>query len=227
MNYFETKVIVSEKEKLLSERNQLQVCMSELWQNLSFLSQQVCREVQTNQTPPASATIDLTSDSPDQDPVKPRFSMVGENSDELESRRKVQDVFGRKEQNSDGPVVLESREELCSPTVTVDFCQEMTVKCEEASELHETQEGAQKEDPVHNFCPEKRNSWNKAQVMETQSPHTIVTTSTLHKHSQNRNSEKAEGDPTCLLLAVTRTCFCGFYRQLHTVRSRIAAPQGL
>ncbi|XP_054909109.1 transcription regulator protein BACH2 isoform X2 [Poeciliopsis prolifica] len=125
----EIRKLVSEKEKLLSERNQLQVCMSELWQNLSFLSQQVCREVQTNQTPHASATIDLTSDCPDQDPVKPRSGMVGENSEELESRRKVQDVFGRKGQNSDGPVVLESREELCSPTVTVDFCQEMTVKC--------------------------------------------------------------------------------------------------
>uniref|UniRef100_A0A3B5LN25 BZIP domain-containing protein n=1 Tax=Xiphophorus couchianus TaxID=32473 RepID=A0A3B5LN25_9TELE len=125
----EIRKLVSEKEKLLSERNQLQVCMSELWQNLSFLSQQVCREVQTNQTPPASTTIDLTSDSSDQDPVKPRSGMVGENSEELESRRKVQDVFGRKEQNSDGPVVLVSSEELCSPTVTVDFCQEMTVKC--------------------------------------------------------------------------------------------------
>ncbi|XP_032403336.1 transcription regulator protein BACH2 [Xiphophorus hellerii] len=125
----EIRKLVSEKEKLLSERNQLQVCMSELWQNLSFLSQQVCREVQTNQTPPASATIDLTSDSSDQDPVKPRSGMVGENSEEVESRRKVQDVFGRKEQNSDGPVVLVSSEELCSPTVTVDFCQEMTVKC--------------------------------------------------------------------------------------------------
>ncbi|XP_014894839.1 transcription regulator protein BACH2-like [Poecilia latipinna] len=125
----EIRKLVSEKEKLLSERNQLQVCMSELWQNLSFLSQQVCREVQTNQTPPESATIDLTSDPPDQDHVKPGSGMVGENSEELESRRKVQNVFGRKEQNSDDPVVLVSSEELCSPTVTVDFCQEMTVKC--------------------------------------------------------------------------------------------------
>ncbi|KAK5600381.1 hypothetical protein CRENBAI_025265 [Crenichthys baileyi] len=72
----EIRKLVSEKEKLLGERNQLQVCMSELWQNLSFLSQQVCREVQSSQTPPASATIDLTSDSPlsclDQDSVKAR-----------------------------------------------------------------------------------------------------------------------------------------------------------
>lgn len=129
---------MSEKEKLLSERNQLQVCMSELWQNVSFLSQQVCREVQSNQTPPVSATIDLTSDAPlsclDQDSAKARSSlsrqgMVVENSEELDSRQQVQEVFGLKEENSDGPLVLVSNEEVCSPTVTVDFCQEMTVKC--------------------------------------------------------------------------------------------------
>ncbi|KAM4724356.1 transcription regulator protein BACH2-like isoform 2-T2 [Anableps anableps] len=134
----EIQKLVSEKEKLLSERNQLQVCMSELWQNLSFLSQQVCREVQSNQTPPASATIDLTSDSPlscpDHDCAKARSAvsrqgMVGENSQELGSGQQVQKVFGLKEENSDGPLVLVSNEELCSPTVTVDFCQEMTVKC--------------------------------------------------------------------------------------------------
>ncbi|MEQ2238266.1 hypothetical protein ILYODFUR_031437, partial [Ilyodon furcidens] len=125
----EIRKLVSEKEKLLSERNQLQVCMSELWQNLSFLSQQVCREVQSSQTPPASATIDLTSDSPlsclDQDSVKARCAVswqggVGENSKQLESGQPVQE---------DGPLVLVSDEEVCSPTVTVDFCQEMTVKC--------------------------------------------------------------------------------------------------
>ncbi|KAK5885824.1 hypothetical protein CesoFtcFv8_016921 [Champsocephalus esox] len=56
----EIRKLVNEKDKLLSERNQLKVCMSELWQNLSFLSQQVCREVQGTQ-PPAHASIDLTS----------------------------------------------------------------------------------------------------------------------------------------------------------------------
>lgn len=128
---------VSEKEKLLSERNQLKVCMAELWQNLSFLSQQVCSEVQSSQTQPVSATIDLTSDSlsscPDQDSAKARSSVslqdgVRENPEELKSRQPVQD---------DGPLLLVSNEELCSPTVTVDFCQEMTVKCttEEADTL--------------------------------------------------------------------------------------------
>ncbi|KAG7225178.1 hypothetical protein INR49_014736, partial [Caranx melampygus] len=56
--------LMCEKEKLLSERNQLKVCMSELWQNLSFLSQQVCREVHGSQPPPISASIDLTSIPP-------------------------------------------------------------------------------------------------------------------------------------------------------------------
>uniref|UniRef100_A0A8C6UJQ0 BZIP domain-containing protein n=1 Tax=Neogobius melanostomus TaxID=47308 RepID=A0A8C6UJQ0_9GOBI len=62
----EIRKLVCEKEKLLSERNQLKVCMSELWQNLSFLSQQVCRDVQGPQLPPApvSASIDLTSTPP-------------------------------------------------------------------------------------------------------------------------------------------------------------------
>ncbi|XP_038163142.1 transcription regulator protein BACH2-like [Cyprinodon tularosa] len=133
----EIRKLVSEKEKLLSERNQLKVCMAELWQNLSFLSQQVCSEVQSSQTQPVSATIDLTSDSlsscPDQDSAKARSSVslqdgVRENPEELKSRQPVQD---------DGPLVLVSNEELCSPTVTVDFCQEMTVKCttEEADTL--------------------------------------------------------------------------------------------
>lgn len=35
-------------------------------------------------------------------------------------------------------------------------------------------------------------------------------------------SEKAQADPPCMLLSVTLTCFCGFYRQLHTNVSRIA-----
>ncbi|KAM4541128.1 transcription regulator protein BACH2-like isoform 2-T3 [Fundulus diaphanus] len=128
----EIRKLVSEKDKLLSERNQLQVCMSELWQNLSFLSQQVCREVQSSQPPPAAATIDLTSDCllscPDQNSAKAR-SAVSQNSEELGSGQPAREVFGLKKENLDGPLVLVSNEEVCSPTVTVDFCQEMTVKC--------------------------------------------------------------------------------------------------
>lgn len=46
----------------------------------------------------------------------------------------------------------------------------------------------------------------------------------FQKHQQNtqqRHSEKAQADPPCMLMSVTLTCFCGFYRQLHTTMSRI------
>ncbi|CAL8311801.1 unnamed protein product [Lota lota] len=42
----EIRKLVCEKEKLLSERNQLKACMGELWENFSCLSQEVCKEVQ-------------------------------------------------------------------------------------------------------------------------------------------------------------------------------------
>lgn len=38
---------VCEKEKLLSERNQLKACMGELLDNFSCLSQEVCRDIQS------------------------------------------------------------------------------------------------------------------------------------------------------------------------------------
>uniref|UniRef100_A0A8C4GZN1 Transcription regulator protein BACH2 n=1 Tax=Dicentrarchus labrax TaxID=13489 RepID=A0A8C4GZN1_DICLA len=112
----EIRKLVCEKEKLLSERNQLKVCMSELWQNLSFLSQQVCREVQGTQPPPVSASIDLTSNPPspssDEGSFQPRLPVSQQSdaaclSDVGPSQRGLED----------------------SPTVTVDFCQEMTEKC--------------------------------------------------------------------------------------------------
>ncbi|XP_074470835.1 transcription regulator protein BACH2 isoform X1 [Sebastes fasciatus] len=42
----EIRKLVNEKEKLLTERNQLKACMGELWENFSCLSQEVCRDVQ-------------------------------------------------------------------------------------------------------------------------------------------------------------------------------------
>lgn len=125
----EIRKLVCEKEKLLSERNQLKVCMSELWQNLSFLSQQVCREVQGNQPPSVSASIDLTSNPPspssERSSPRPRSPAdIGSSSQgALGERQSGLDV------SQDCPLVLGSTEEVCSPTVTVDFCQEMTVKC--------------------------------------------------------------------------------------------------
>ncbi|XP_044023316.1 transcription regulator protein BACH2 [Siniperca chuatsi] len=135
--------LVCEKEKLLSERNQLKVCMSELWQNLSFLSQQVCREVQGTQ-PPFSASIDLTSNpsspSSDEGSSQPRSPVlqqseaeclpdVGPSQGGLEDRQPGVELSGLEQENPDCPLVLGSIEEVCSPTVTVDFCQEMTEKC--------------------------------------------------------------------------------------------------
>uniref|UniRef100_A0A3Q1IMF4 BTB and CNC homology 1, basic leucine zipper transcription factor 2b n=1 Tax=Anabas testudineus TaxID=64144 RepID=A0A3Q1IMF4_ANATE len=124
----EIRKLVCEKEKLLSERNQLKVCMSELWQNLSFLSQQVCREVQSSQAPPVSASIDLTSNpsSPSSDKGS---SQPGSQQSEaaLEERECGVNVSGLGQEQS--PLLLGSPKEVCSPTVTVDFCQEMTEKC--------------------------------------------------------------------------------------------------
>lgn len=113
-----------EKEKLLSERNQLKVCMSELWQNLSFLSQQVCREVQSPQPPPVSASIDLTSNPP-----SPSSDEGSSGQGGLEDRQPGVVVSEAGQEKPECPLVLGSTEEVCSPTVTVDFCQEMTEKC--------------------------------------------------------------------------------------------------
>lgn len=117
--------------------------MSELWQNLSFLSQQVCREVQGSQPPPVSTSIDLTSNppSPSSDegssqPTSPVSqqgdalcpSHVGPGQGELEDRQPRAEVSTHILENPECPLVLRSTEEMCS-TVTVDFCQEMTEKC--------------------------------------------------------------------------------------------------
>ncbi|XP_041668172.1 transcription regulator protein BACH2-like [Cheilinus undulatus] len=125
----EIRKLVNEKEKLLSERNQLKVCMSELWHNLSFLSQQVCREVQAPQPPPVSASIDLTSNppSPLSDPgsSQPRSPLPQQRHTTHRSKGALEDG----QPCMENPPALGSTEEVCSPTVTVDFCQEMTEKC--------------------------------------------------------------------------------------------------
>ncbi|XP_060919332.1 transcription regulator protein BACH2 [Labrus mixtus] len=130
----EIRKLVNEKDKLLSERNQLKVCMSDLWQNLSFLSQQVCREVQGPQPPPVSDSIDLTSNppSPSSHPgsSKPRSPVSQQSNTACLSEGGPGQ--GRPQDGQPGvqnTLVLGSTEEVCSPTVTVDFCQEMTEKC--------------------------------------------------------------------------------------------------
>ncbi|KAK1893625.1 Transcription regulator protein BACH1 [Dissostichus eleginoides] len=123
----EIRKLVNEKDKLLSERNQLKVCMSELWQNLSFLSQQVCREVQGTQPPP-HASIDLTS-SP-ASPSDHGGSSRPRSPVSRQSNAACLGEGGREGRRSpECPLLLGPNEEVCSPTVTVDFCQEMTEKC--------------------------------------------------------------------------------------------------
>ncbi|XP_006785916.1 transcription regulator protein BACH2-like isoform X1 [Neolamprologus brichardi] len=147
--------LVREKEKLLSERNRLKVCMSELLQNLSFLSQQVCREVQGSQPSPNFASIDLTSNpsSPSTEdgsvlPTSPVTqqsevactSNLNANQEGLEDRQPAEEMLPLRQEDPELSLVLESTDEVCSPTVTVDFCQEMTVKC--TTEEHNRQDCA-------------------------------------------------------------------------------------
>lgn len=132
-------VQVCEKEKLLTERNQLKACMGELWENFSCLSQEVCRDVQlspeqvqslhhycpvlrpasnTHEPKAAAATatsIDLTARSASATP-EPGFH--GSSAGPSESN--VKNGAGE-----DADTSLDN----CNQTVTVDFCQEMTDKC--------------------------------------------------------------------------------------------------
>ncbi|KAL2081976.1 hypothetical protein ACEWY4_021794 [Coilia grayii] len=74
----EIRKLVCEKEKLLTERNQLKACMGELWENFSCLSQEVYKDVQlspeqvhrycpvlrpANATPTPNSTTNTTSSS--------------------------------------------------------------------------------------------------------------------------------------------------------------------
>lgn len=150
---------VCEKEKLLTERNQLKACMGELLENFSCLSQEVCQDVQLSPeqvqslhrycpvlrpgeptaSPPASATsIDLTtpnSGSPTPEPAaltSPRAS-EGEPGSAPWGAGNGPDSLGALGlgQGQDPGVYLEAglSFEQCNQTVTVDFCQEMTEKC--------------------------------------------------------------------------------------------------
>ncbi|XP_036406574.1 transcription regulator protein BACH2 [Megalops cyprinoides] len=155
----EIRKLVCEKEKLLTERNQLKACMGELWENFSCLSQEVCRDVQLSPeqvqslhrycpvlrpgdpatSPPASATsIDLTtpnSGSPNPEPHALRSPCPSESEP-----GSAQWGVGDGAEKLGGVVLAEGRDpgaylesgisfEQCNQTVTVDFCQEMTEKC--------------------------------------------------------------------------------------------------
>ncbi|KAL0969301.1 hypothetical protein UPYG_G00225250 [Umbra pygmaea] len=161
----EIRKLVHEKEKLLSERNQLKICMGELWQNLSYLSQavsqEVCREVQGNpekthallptHTPrdPAfapdsvsvAASIDLTSNpgSPASERCLTKSRCASESPvardvepGQRHARRQVggkPEVFVLRREDTETSLEPGASPVVCSPTVSVDFCQEMTEKC--------------------------------------------------------------------------------------------------
>ncbi|KAM9570929.1 transcription regulator protein BACH2-like isoform 2-T2 [Salvelinus alpinus] len=161
----EIRKLVHEKEKLLSERNQLKVCMGELWQNLSYLSQavsqEVCREVQGNPektkallpthrpsdpTAPTNsisimASIDLTSNpgSPTSEGslTKSPCSYESPVERDVGSGQRLRRGQGGVEtevsvlgqDNPESSLEPGASPGVCSPTVSVDFCQEMTEKC--------------------------------------------------------------------------------------------------
>lgn len=57
------------------------------------------------------------------------LSDVGPNRGGLEDRQHRVEGSNLGQENQECSLVLGSTEEVCSPTVTVDFCQEMTKKC--------------------------------------------------------------------------------------------------
>jgi len=143
---------VCEKEKLLTERNQLKACMGELWENFSCLSQEVCRDVQlspeqvqslnhycpvlpkpapaskNNGADNTSSSIDLTGRSAS---ATPELSLHGSPDGPSESEPDSAVRNGAEDADMDAGVYAKS--ELpggkSNQAVTVDFCQEMTDKC--------------------------------------------------------------------------------------------------
>ncbi|XP_061669150.1 transcription regulator protein BACH2 isoform X6 [Syngnathoides biaculeatus] len=149
----EIRKLVCEKEKLLTERNQLKACMGELWENFSCLSQEVCRDVQLSPEqvqslhhycPVLRPTNSTASNHAAYDP-KPsnRLNTTSNNFTVcLDSATPETNIPG-----SPGPFEIKENEDLDrqyiklytnpgltmekynNQTVTVDFCQEMTEKC--------------------------------------------------------------------------------------------------
>uniref|UniRef100_A0A8C8EQS2 Transcription regulator protein BACH2 n=1 Tax=Oncorhynchus tshawytscha TaxID=74940 RepID=A0A8C8EQS2_ONCTS len=155
----EIRKLVNEKDKLLTERNQLKECMGELWENFSCLSQEVCRDRQlspeqvqslnhhcpvlkpgtTNATTTASNvasnSIDLITHSSSATP-EPSFlksSGPSESEPDWAMGNGADGGPGSNEAEGQEPsLYMESGfsfNEQSNQTVTVDFCQEMTDKC--------------------------------------------------------------------------------------------------
>ncbi|XP_053699741.1 transcription regulator protein BACH2 isoform X1 [Synchiropus splendidus] len=145
----EIRKLVCEKEKLLTERNQLKACMGELWENFSCLSQEVCRDVQLSPEQvqslhhycpvlrpaadpkpaparPAATSIDLTTRSASATPEPSFHGSPGPSESEHDSaiRNGADREMDGKDPGAYHETILEK-----SQAVTVDFCQEMTDKC--------------------------------------------------------------------------------------------------
>uniref|UniRef100_A0A8C9ZR11 BTB domain and CNC homolog 2 n=1 Tax=Sander lucioperca TaxID=283035 RepID=A0A8C9ZR11_SANLU len=147
----EIRKLVCEKEKLLTERNQLKACMGELWENFSCLPEQVqslhhyCPvQRPANSTasitaghetrpPPSPATInnttsiDLTAHSGSATPEPSFHGSPGPSESEPDSA--VRNGADRDMDGQDTSLYTKSGLEKSNQTVTVDFCQEMTDKC--------------------------------------------------------------------------------------------------
>lgn len=149
---------VCEKEKLLTERNQLKACMGELWENFSCLSQEVCRDVQlspeqvqslhqycpvlrpansvssinaAHQSKPAPSPTTTSIDlTTHSDSATPEPSFHA-SPGPSESEPDVRNGADRDTDSQDASVYTKSglSTEKSNQTVTVDFCQEMTEKC--------------------------------------------------------------------------------------------------
>lgn len=151
-------VQVCEKEKLLSERNQLKACMGELLDNFSCLSQEVCRDIQSPEQIqalhrycpvlrpvglPAASSINPAPLSVEQNLAASQCA-VGESAPcclepgaappgppWAPGNASENCTSGRRPEGADPGTFSERGPPLesRSQTVTVDFCQEMTDKC--------------------------------------------------------------------------------------------------
>uniref|UniRef100_A0A8C1VEK1 BTB and CNC homology 1, basic leucine zipper transcription factor 2a n=1 Tax=Cyprinus carpio TaxID=7962 RepID=A0A8C1VEK1_CYPCA len=140
--------LVCERQKLLTERSQLKICMGELWENFSFLSQEVCREEQLS--PGQSQSLynlhpDPVSPGPDPlispNPTSIDITLTSHNNvvsspglNDFQAIVEPPHSHLRVDREAVPPqdTVTSERSEpshMGSSSVTTDFCLEMTEKC--------------------------------------------------------------------------------------------------
>lgn len=149
---------VCEKEKLLTERNQLKACMGELWENFSCLTQEVCRDVPLSPEqvqslhhycpvlrPANSASAAAAGHQPKPAAPSPNTTTSIDLTTRSGSATPEPSFHGSPgpsesepdtavrngaDRDTDGQDAGEyAKSEKSNHTVTVDFCQEMTEKC--------------------------------------------------------------------------------------------------